>query len=157
MKDIKLATQELNALLDTLPGLGIKIVNKKDAWFKLGQNFTTTLGHTIYVPQDWETYSDLEKLSTVTHELVHISQISKYSIFGFYFLYLFIAFPIGLAYMRYRFEREAYVAGFRKHLEYMPVVRPWLITFGVEQLCGKNYGFAWPFTKSVKKWFEDNI
>jgi len=153
--------KELDALMASLPAMGVKIVSKDKSWFKLGKNFTTTLGKTIYTPPGWDTYGDLEKLETITHEIVHVRQMKSMTLPVFLFLYLLAFFPIGLAYFRYVMEREAYVVGFRKYLEYTvnnrAFTRAMLIQHGVDNLTGKNYLWCWPFRRSVRAWFEKNL
>ncbi len=166
--------EELDALLKTCEARGVKIVRKDEHWFwralgwlvmvvTFGQNksfnttFTTTIGHTIGVTPSWDTFSDARKVEILTHELVHVDQFKKYTPVGMGVLYLLFFLPIGLAYFRYRFEREAYVAGFRRVLARDPSQRSTLIDHGVEQCCGANYGWAWPFRKSVRAWFEENL
>jgi len=157
MKNEKEATTELKLLLEDMAKRGIKIKNKANSWFKLGPRFTTTLGKTIFVPKDWDTYSDLDKLSTLVHENIHIHQYSKFTVPGFLFLYLLCFFPIGLAFFRYLFERQAYLVGYKKILEYRITAKSMLINNGVEQMCKGNYGYAWIFPKAVRKWFEKNL
>lgn len=156
---VKDATAELNALMEEMTKQGVKIKYKKNSWFKLGKNFTTTIGKSIFVPDDWDQFTDLQKLSTLTHEMVHVKQYKRFTLPGFLFLYLLVFLPIGLSFFRYLFEREAYLIGFKKILEYKsdPITKATLIKSGTENMVGKNYGFAWPFAKYVKGWFEKNL
>lgn len=166
-------TEELAQVLASATAQGVKIVRKDQHWFwkalgwivmvvTFGQNKTftsryiTTIGKTIAVPSTWDSYSDLSKLEILTHELVHVGQYRKYTPPVMGLLYLLVFFPIGLAYFRYRFEREAYVVGFKKTLSYDPSQRQRLIDHGVEQMTSGQYGWTWPFKKSVRAWFEAN-
>jgi hypothetical protein len=153
---------ELDALLQQMKEGGITIKKKSESWFKLGPGYTTTIGKTIYVANSWDKFDDLTRLEILTHEMVHVRQYQKMSVPLFLFLYLLVFFPIGLAFVRYVLERKAYVIGFKKHLEY---VRPeykagakqWMVDSATEFMCGKGYGWAWPFRSSVRAYFEREI
>lgn len=169
--------EELQALLDEMARDGVKVVYKDQSWFyrAIGKalyvlsfgkmkdfvtEFTTTIGKTIAVPRDYDQWSDERKIELFTHELTHVGQFKKYTLVGMAFLYLFVFFPVGLAYFRYRFERQAYLNGFKKELELYPsdsLLRGELIQHGVDQMTGPNYLWAWPFKKAVKAWFEKNL
>lgn len=166
--------QEYKQLIDSLPAHGIKVVFKEQSWLframgkllwalSFGQNttfmssFVTTIGKTIALPTTWSARTTHEKLAVITHELTHVEQYKKWSLL-FMLAYLFVFFPIGLAYFRYRFEREAYVVGFRKLMQVDPNIdREYLVDWGVAEMTGPNYLWAWPFKKSVKRWFEKNL
>jgi len=57
-------------------------------------NYTTTIGSKIYVPDSWETKSDNSRIITVRHEIVHIRQFKQYTFPLYIFLYLFIFFQL---------------------------------------------------------------
>ena len=160
----------------------VKIVTKKEyrkLWkildrlvriCTLGKNktfltaFTTTMGDIIAFPETWE----LDKVNdndiiTLKHELKHVAQYKKLGFgsvwFGFVLftlLYLLIPFPIGLAWFRYKFERDAYATAWDTVREYRLNGKPNL-DFYVECLTGSSYGWAWPFKKSVRTWFLTHI
>jgi hypothetical protein len=166
--------EELAAKRAELDALGAKVVYKDQSWFwkalnvvmiiitfgkmrDFGTQFTTTIGKTIAVPPQARTWDDLAWLETLTHEGTHVLQFKKYTPVLFGLAYLLCFFPIGLAYVRYRAERRAYVNGFTALLKYRPDLRPALVAHGVAQMTGSNYLYAWPFKKSVTAWFEANI
>lgn len=120
--------------------------------------YTTTLCETIYFPINWtpENADDLD-IITLHHELVHVSRIREfgdsdaiYGMFWFTLLYLFLPFPIGLAWFRYKWEREGYLKSARiaKSLGYK--IDPEVF---VDELSGPSYIWAWPFKKNIRKWF----
>jgi hypothetical protein len=123
-------------------------------------DFTTTLGNTIYTPSTWAARPDLLKVRTLRHELVHMRQKRRYSSVLFGLLYLFVPLPIGLAYFRMRFEKEAYEETMRAVYE----------DHGAETLKDKRYRSAlldyfttaqyfwmWPFRKGLEKWYDSVV
>jgi len=158
---------------------GVRVTNKKEKyWFwkildrilrilSLGKkkNFltetTTTFCETIYFPVNWspKVADDLD-IVTLHHELVHVSKIREfgesdaiYGMFWFTLLYLFLPLPVGLAWFRYKWEREAYLksAHIAESLGYK--IDPEVF---VDLLSGPAYVWAWPFKKQIRKWFEKN-
>jgi hypothetical protein len=120
---------------------------------------TTTFGRTVYFPVDWtpETSDDLD-IVILHHELVHVSRIRDlggeggaiYGMFWFILAYLFLPFPIGLAWFRYKWEREAY----RKSVFIAESLGYKVDTeIFVQLLSGPDYFWAWPFKKRIRKWF----
>ena len=166
--------QEYEALVATLPALGCRIVKKANVWWwrvlatlyrvitfgksqSLLTGYTTTIGKTFYVPDDYDSWNPIDKLETVTHELVHIEQARRLTPVVFFLLYTFAYFPVVAAWWRYRLEREAYVIGFKKTLEYAPQARQQLIDKAVDQMTGPGYFWAWPFKRSVRAFFEAQL
>jgi hypothetical protein len=119
-------------------------------------NYYTTIGHTIYVPNNYNNSSELERVAVIRHELVHMRQARKYSQFIFSILYLFIIFPIGLAYFRAKFEKEAYEESMRARAEFYGMSALDDIKYK-QQLTGhftsSDYLWMWPFPKSIEKWY----
>lgn len=166
------ADQELEQLLGLVAACRVKLVSKSGwFWRALGAvvkivtfgnladfqtGYLTTIGSTIALPVGWERRDAEWRLEVLTHELVHVDQSQRLTAALMSFLYLFAFFPVGLAYARYVFEREAYVAGFKTALRY-GADRQALIDHGVSQMTGPNYLWAWPFKASVRKYFEDSL
>ena len=131
--------------------------------------YLTTIGPVIGVPVGWDPKLP-QHAPVIAHELVHVEQYRKLGIGSawvgvvlFGLLYLLLPLPMGLAYFRWRFEREAYARGFTLELEQAKVqgddaltLRGYLIDFGTEQLSGSAYGWAWP-RLWVRRWFEENV
>ena len=166
--------QELEALLASVAAQGVKIVRKDQSKFwkllavlvkivtfgknsTFGTQFTTTIGKTIAVTPDYDSWTVQNKLETITHEMVHVGQYKRYSVPVMALLYFLVFIPFGLAYFRYRFEREAYLTEFKYTIGKGWGTKEELIDFGVQELSGSDYGWAWVFKGSIRKWFEANL
>ena len=116
--------------------------------------YVTTVGNKIFFYAGWERHrvSPIDYV-ILCHELKHVKQADKYTTVLMAILYLFVFFPIGLAYFRYAMEREAYLESCRASLEVNlePNVKHY-----IDALSGSGYFWAWPFRKSVRKWFYEN-
>lgn len=123
-------------------------------------DFVTTLGTTVYVPTKWETWPVPSKMAVLRHERVHMRQAKKYGRVLYSFLYLFVPLPIGLAYYRMLFEKEAYTESLRAYADY----------YGVDSLRGgasrnsmvrhfttAEYMWMWPFKKRMEKWYDNEV
>src|SRR5262249_12017322 len=71
-------------------------------------DYVATLGHTIYVPADFDRWEPAHALSVLRHELVHVAQFERWGFLGMVLLYGLLPLPLGLAYGRARLEWEAY-------------------------------------------------
>ena len=76
------------------------------------------------------------------------------------FLYLVPFFPLGLAYGRARLEWEAYEETLRATAEHYGIVavksaalRDGIVT----RFTGPDYGWMWPFRRSVERWYDDAV
>jgi len=124
-------------------------------------HYTTTLGRTIYRPVGW-TMDNITGFdyALLCHDIKHVKQQEDlggdwfaFGSFLFAILYLFVPFPIGLAYFRYKYEREAYRISWYSSLEVG--ITPDL-DYYIERMTGAPYVWAWPFKRSVEKWFRKN-
>ncbi len=159
---------------------GAKIVDKKGWFWKtihvlvviftFGTNrnflrgYYTTIGPWIGVPEGWEKRSLAGRIAVLEHELIHVKQCAKFglgsAIVGlplYTLFYLLLPLPIGLAYFRWRFEREAYAHGINVRIKIEPHRRQDKIDSAVKQLTTGLYGWTWPFKKYVRAWFERNV
>lgn len=173
----------LNEAYESVWAAGGKVVVKR-GWFwvtlhalvviiTLGSNrrflrgYCTTIGPWVGVPTGWESWSIESRIALLEHEAVHVRQCKKFGLGNvivgipmFSLLYLLVPLPIGLAWLRWRFERVAYVRGINVRLEisgHSFWARTELIDRAVEQLSGGAYAWTWPFRKSVRAYFEANI
>lgn len=111
---------------------------------------TTTVGRVIAFPENTNLDDvSLQEVVTLEHETVHLNQFARYGVLLTSLLYLLFPLPIGLAYFRYKFERDAYLAG---HLYARSLGWERDIESYVTLLSGPAYLWAWP-ASWVRKWF----
>ena len=106
-----------------------------------------TLGPWITVPPEYQHYSPTVQYAHLAHECAHVRQYQRCGLGSawlgiplFLLLYLLAPLPLGLAWWRYRWEREAFGAeqDARRALG-LPLRQ------NVEALLhGRAYGWAWP-------------
>jgi hypothetical protein len=120
--------------------------------------YHTVLWGTLWVPDAWDAMSDDDKYILLRHERVHLRQRGRMGDVLMTFLYLVPFFPLFLAYGRARIEWEAYVETIRATAEVYGVeaaesLRPQI----VKRFTGPEYGWMWPFKKSVNAWFDETM
>lgn len=119
-------------------------------------HYVTTLGNTIYVPRVWMVMQDDERAMILRHERIHLQQQRRYGRLLFSFLYLFPLLPVGLAYFRQKFEKEAYEEQMRAAVEYgRDIMRPEERNFVVSQFTSSRYLWMWPFKGAVRHWYDE--
>jgi hypothetical protein len=119
--------------------------------------YTQTIRKTIYLAGNWDTYTEFSQLEVLRHERIHLLQFKKYTAPLFAFLYLFIFFPIGLAYFRAKFEVEAMTEQLQAAIENRGLItinREAMKKHWVEVITGRSYLYSWPFRKTAEKWFD---
>lgn len=122
--------------------------------------YTTVMGHTIYVPAGWDARPDTERYVTLRHEAVHFRQMKRYGQVGMSLLYMLPIFPLGLAYGRARIEWEAYAETLRAIAEVngLDAARhPKLRAHIVKQFTSAAYGWMWPFPGAVNAWIDAEL
>jgi hypothetical protein len=120
-------------------------------------SYQTTIGWTVYVTPDWMERSPADRIVTLRHERVHLWQFRRYTRPGMSFLYLMVPLPVGLAYFRMRFEREAYEESIRSAARYFGrehVEDPGYRAHVIEQFVSGSYGWMWPFRKAMERWYD---
>lgn len=123
-------------------------------------DYATTLGHTIYVPDDWGDWDPAHAWEALRHELVHVAQFERLGWLGMLLIYGLFPLPVGLAYGRARLEWEAYRETLRAvaELEGMEAARsPELHAQIVERFTGPDYGWMWPFPRQVQGWIDEAL
>jgi hypothetical protein len=128
-----------------------------------GQNtylshYVTTLGHTIFVPDDFDDWPAANVLEILRHELVHVEQFERYTWLGMIVIYGFFPLPAFLAYGRARLEWEAYRETLRAvaEIEGLPAARRMRGQI-TQRFTGPDYGWMWPFPKSVHRWIDEEL
>ena len=116
--------------------------------------YVTTLWHTVYVPADWETRAIEERYATLRHELVHVRQFERWGVL-MAIAYLLLPLPLGLAWFRLRFVREAYEETLRvwHELGGRPACER-LRAHVIAQFTSGSYGCMWPFPRAMERWFD---
>lgn len=170
------ATRRLRALLDEM-GAGerpVRVVKKSEEWHQRaaakalwaltfgGQrtylsHYVTTLGHTIYVPDDFDAWPPDRAWQTLRHELVHVRQFERYGWVLMILFYGILPLPAGLAFFRARLEWEAYTETLRAiaESEGLEAARdPALHAQIIERFTGPDYGWMWPFPRMVQRWID---
>lgn len=104
--------------------------------------YWTTIGRTIYYPSNVTDALAPEWDSILRHELVHVAQYIKYPVLYPLTYVLGLPLPVGLAYMRFHWELEAY-------LTQMPDIS---IDEAVEVLGSPMYLWCWP-----KPWIRKHL
>jgi hypothetical protein len=111
------------------------------------ERFWTTLGRTIYYPtsvRDPYAHPDI-----LAHELVHVQQWKRWGVF-LWISYVLLPLPIGLAWFRFRWEREAYLVQIAAAAD-----REREIDRIVDVLW---FGYARPWPRSwMRRWFRRNV
>ena len=119
--------------------------------------YHTVLGNTLYVPPTWQRMGDVERVILLRHERVHLRQRRRYGAWLMTFMYLIPFFPLGLAYGRARIEWEAYEETLRATAELLgrdAAHSPSLRAQIVARFTGPDYGWMWPFERSVQAWYD---
>lgn len=151
-----------------------KIVRKSDSWLMKAINvfllivsfgmqrtfmtaFTTTLGNTVYITDAWDTWGEITRVVLLRHERVHMRQARRYTRVLFSLLYLFAFFPVGLAYFRAKFEKEAYEETIAATLEYRGreiVENQHFREKTIQHFTSAEYLWMWPFRGHLERWYD---
>lgn len=123
-------------------------------------HYVTTLGHTIYVPDDFDSWSPVHAIEVLRHEAVHVTQFERHGWLGMILLYGVLPLPMGLAWFRARLEWEAYEETFWAiaEMEGFEAARsPELRAQVVRRFTGPDYGWMWPFPRMVERWIDETL
>jgi len=122
--------------------------------------YHTVLGQTLYVPALWNQLSGVDQVVLLRHERVHLRQLRRLGPVLMTLGYLLPFFPLGLAWCRARLEWEAYTETLRAtaDLKGPEAARdPALRAHIVRRFVGPDYGWMWPFSKQVHRWYDDAL
>lgn len=122
--------------------------------------YFTVLGNTLYLAPRWEQMDDAARYILLSHERVHLRQRQRFGTLGMALLYLVPLFPLGLALGRARIEWEAYRETLRATAEVYgieAVEQPTLRNQIVSRFTGADYGWMWPFPRTVSQWYDNMV
>lgn len=121
-------------------------------------HYHTVLFGTLWVPDAWDAMSDVDKVILLRHERVHLRQRRAMGDFAMGFVYLVPIFPLFLAWGRARIEWEAYEETITATAELYGLERARALKPGiVSRFTGPDYGWMWPFPKTVGRWFDEHM
>lgn len=140
---------------------GIHLATKSDSWLlralrpMLGQRWwermAVTIGSTVYLPDHIEDPWDYEQL--LRHEAIHVFQFRRWGVL-FWLTYLLLPLPAGLAWFRWRWEREAYLTS--EIMGAAPHNRDRMAQWVASLMWSPNYFWAWPSSWALK-WLRKEI
>jgi hypothetical protein len=119
--------------------------------------YVTTLGHSIYVPDDFDDWHPDHAWQVLRHELVHVQQFERLGWVGMILVYGFFPLPAGLAWGRARLEWEAYRETLRAVVESEGLAAARdaeLHRQIIARFTGPDYGWMWPFPRSIQRWID---
>ncbi len=120
--------------------------------------YHTVLFGTLWVPDSWDHMPDLDRVILLRHERVHLRQRRRMGDVVMAFVYLVPFFPLLLAYGRARIEWEAYQETLRATAELRGVEAARALRgVIVGRFTGPDYGWMWPFRRTVERWFDETI
>jgi hypothetical protein len=120
-------------------------------------SYQTTIGRTVYVTSDWDDTDPDHRYVTLRHEAIHLRQFRRYTLPGMALLYVLLPLPLGLAWFRAHFEKEAYAESIRAAAEVWGRDYPRRTSYRahiIEQFVGPSYGWMWPFRASLERWYD---
>lgn len=124
---------------------------------KFMTDYTTTIGHVVYIPSSWDSKLTLMKASVLRHERVHMRQRKRLGAWKYELTYLFWPLPMVFAAGRRGLEMEAYEETLRAYTDYFGPPLGWTddVREGtIRQFMGPNYLWMWPFRKDVERWYD---
>ena len=120
-------------------------------------SYQTTIGSTVYVTADWDDRDPDERYVILRHEAIHLRQFRRFTLPGMALLYLLVPLPMGLAWCRAYFEKEAYAETLRAAAEVWGPGAPRQDAFRrrvLDQFTGASYGWMWPFRAGLERWYD---
>jgi hypothetical protein len=119
--------------------------------------YQTTIGSRVYVTSDWDSRPAEVRYVTLRHEAIHLRQFRKYTLPGMALLYVLLPVPLGLAWFRAYFEKEAYAESIRAAAEVYGPDYPRGTAYRryiIDQFVGPSYGWMWPFRAGLERWYD---
>ena len=106
---------------------------------------------------DWDDWEPDRRYVTLRHEAVHLRQFRRFSLPGMAILYVLLPLPLGLAWFRAHFEKEAYAESIRAAAEVWGRDYPRRTDYRshvIAQFLGPSYGWMWPFRAGLERWYD---
>jgi hypothetical protein len=128
-----------------------------------GQRHYLTRYHTVlfgnlYVPNGWDAMDDAARYILLVHERVHLRQRRRLGDVVMALVYLLPLLPLGLAWGRARLEWEAYIETIRATAELHGIAAAKNLEDDiVRRYVGPDYGWMWPFPRTIRRWFREVI
>ncbi len=120
--------------------------------------YHTVLFGTLWVPDGWNTTTDEDRTILLRHERVHLRQRRRMGDVRMTLVYLVWVLPLFLAWGRARLEWEAYEETIRATAEVYGRARAEALRAGiVARFTGPDYGWMWPFPRTINRWFDEAI
>lgn len=119
--------------------------------------YYTTLGSRLYVTDSWDEIDPDDRYITLCHEVVHMRQFRRWTPPLMGLLYLLFPLPMGLAWFRARFEKEAYAETLRATAEVYGIdhIRRGSVKDRIiGQFTSASYGWMWPFSGAMERWYD---
>jgi hypothetical protein len=160
------------SLVAELEAAGVRLITKDQVWhqraigallrvFTLGgqdmyvERYVTTIRRSIYLTPDWEQRSVEDRYATLRHERVHLEQFRRWGVVLMGVAYLLLPLPVGLAWFRMRWEREAYEETVRTWFELGGrAATDRLRAHVIAQFTGPAYAWMWPFRGQLERWYD---
>jgi hypothetical protein len=121
-------------------------------------HYHTVLFGKLYVPDGWQGMDDDARYILLRHERVHLRQRRRMGDLVMAFVYLVPFFPLLLAWGRARIEWEAYVETIRATAEVRGLGAARALEDEiVRRYVGPDYGWMWPFPRTVRGWFREVV
>ena len=121
-------------------------------------HYHTVLFGVLWTPDAWDTMNDDERYILLRHERVHLRQRRRMGDVPMAIVYLLLPLPLFLAWGRARIEWEAYVETIRATAEVYGVETAAKLREAiVRRFVGPDYGWMWPFPKTIHRWFDEAL
>lgn len=120
-------------------------------------SFQTTIGKTVYVTPSWNDLSDDVRYVTMRHEAIHLAQFKTYTLPGMAVLYVLLPLPMGVAWFRAYFEKQAYAESVRAAAEIWGIEYAASASYReyiLSQFSSAAYGWMWPFPAAMNRWYD---
>jgi hypothetical protein len=118
--------------------------------------YYTAMFGKLWVPESWRALADLDRYVLLCHERVHLRQRRRMGDVAMTFVYIVPFLPLFLAYGRARIEWEAYTETLRATAEVYGLDSAERLRAAiVRRFVTGDYGWMWPFPRTVHRWFDE--